>query len=438
MQAESFKPNNNILSLNRSKIGRQNLDNRDNVDTHNLLVFELGYTGHYPSYIRHLAQYWCEKELPGKLDIIVSPKFLQYHADVVDIAASCIARNLNFVPITPDEEASLIPRNSSIHRAFRSLQEWTLLCKYATLLNATQCLLLYFDSFQTALLLGTRLPCPFSGIYFRPTFHYSSFTHYLPSFKERLQHWREKFILPKILRHPQMQNLFCLDPFAVKHIEQFLSKAKIVHLPDPVQVDYVPVDQQEKFKERLGIEPSRKIFLLFGSLYDRRKGLEQLIEAISTIPPFLCQKLCLLLVGQLGVSETSLIKVRIAEISQSLPVQIIVCDEFVSDREVHLCFHSSDVILAPYQHHIGMSGILVQAAAAQKPILSSDYGLMGEITRRWQLGLTVDSTEPSEIAKGLIQFLLQSPQEFGNRARMKAFAEQNSVERFANTIFQYA
>lgn len=428
-----------MWNLSHPKDATQKFEYRNIDCDRKLIVFELGYTGHYPAYIQHLAKYWCEQELPGRLDIVVSPKFVQHHADVVDIASSCKHRSLNFVAITPDEEASLIPRKSSIHRAFRSFQEWHLLRKYATSLEATQCLVLYFDSFQAAVASGAKLPCPFSGIYFRPTFHYSDFTDYVPSLQDRVQQWREKFIiLPRVLRHPQLQNLFCLDPFAIKHIAQFPSKARAIHLPDPVQMYDVPEQHQlEKFKENLGIQPSRKVFLLFGALYDGRKGINQLLEAISTLSPTLCQKLCLLLVGQMGGGNESLIQKRIAEISQFLPVQIIIRDEFVPEQEVQLYFQSADVILAPYQRHVGMSGILVQAAAAQKPILSSDYGLMGGITRHWELGLTVDSTIPSEIAKGLTRFLLESTEKLSARTKMKAFAEQNFAEHFAGVIFQY-
>jgi len=438
MQSELFGSLGEIKWMSRTKGTRQEFEHRDiNVRDRKLIVFELGYTGHYPNYIQHLAKYWCEQELPGRLDIVVSPKFVQHHADVVDIASTYNQKSLKFVAITLDEEASLIPRKSSINRALRSFQEWNLLRKYATTLGATQCLLLYFDSFQAAVASGAKLPCLFSGIYFRPTFHYSDFTHYVPSLKDSLQQWREKYIiLPRVLRHPQLQNLFCLDPFVIKHIKQFASKAKVVHLPDPVLICSFSEQELEKFKQSLKIDPSRKVFLLFGALYDGRKGIHQLLEAISKLSPILCQKLCLLLVGQIGGTDKSPIQTRISEISQSLPVQIIVRDEFVPEQEVPMYFQIADVILAPYQRHVGMSGTLVEAAAAQKPLLSSDYGLLGAITRHWQLGLTVASTVPSEITKGLTRFLLESPEGFGDRNKMKAFAEQNSAERFANVIFQ--
>jgi glycosyltransferase involved in cell wall biosynthesis len=110
-------------------------------------------------------------------------------------------------------------------------------------------------------------------------------------------------------------------------------------------------------------------------------------------------------------------------------------DEFVPEEDVQLYYRSADIILAPYQRHVGMSGVLVNAAAAQKPLLCSNYGLMGEITRQWQLGLTVDSTSPDEIAKGLTEFLAKESV-LDNKSQMKAFAMANSTNNFAKKVFQ--
>lgn len=412
----------------------------------NLIIFELGYGGHYASYIRYLAEYWCQQKLSGTLNFIISPSFVEQHPNVIAIAKDYSSTSLNFMAIAPQEAAKLVARKNPLYRAIRSFQEWKLLGKYARQLKATHCLLLYFDSFQAAIVFsalassiasGARLPCPFSGIYFRPTFHYPSFLNYSPTKKEILQQIREKFIiLPRVMSHPQLANLFCLDPFVIKHMKQFQGLAKAIHLPDPVPIKEIEdVGKLAEFKQSLGIESDRQVFLLFGALYDRRKGLERVLEAISLLPPNLCSRLCLLLVGQIYLEDNPALAQQITEVVRKLPVQIIIRDEFVPEAEVQLYYHSADVILAPYQRHVGMSGTLVHAAAAQKPLLTSDYGLMGEITRRRQLGLTVDSTLPDEISKGLSRCLQELPEKLGDLRKMQAFAQQNSTTCFARSIF---
>ncbi len=404
-----------------------------------LMLFELALGGHYPGYIMHLVRYWCENNFVGSLDIVVIPEFLEKHADVVNVASTYGVKNLNFIAISPEELEALSPRDTSFSRARRYFQEWDLIYKYAEKLKSDHCLIMFFDTRQYPLALHNQLPCPFSSIYFRPTFHYDSFIDRVINWQERLQQLRERFLISRIMQHRQLQNLFCLDPFVVKHLAQFPGKVKSVFLPDPVCTydSYQP--EPEALRNSLGVKPNRQIFLLFGGLCGR-KGILQLLEATSLLTAELSQKLCILLVGPMGEDPNPQNKLKmdryIAEITRSQDVQIIVEDRFVPEREIQSYFQMADVILTPHQRHVGMSANLVRAAAAQKPLLSSDFGLMGEIARRYQLGLTVDSTVPQEIAEGLTQFLLKSPSQFGDRSQMQRFAEQNTAEKFAATIFQ--
>lgn len=402
-----------------------------------LMLFELSIDGHYPGYIQHLVRYWGEQELPGSLDIVVSPQFRKQNSDIVDSVQNYGSSNINFIPITPEEETVLNSNSSAFNRSFRAFQEWHLIYKYAVKLKPNHCLLMYFDTRQLPLALGAKLPCPFSSIYFRPTFHYDNFNDYVPGWKDRLQQWREKLLLSRIFKQPQLKTLFCLDPFVVKHLDKFSGKTKVVYLPDPVQVHQYSESHLKKLRKDLGIEPHRQVFLLFGAL-TRRKGIEQLLEAIHLLPPPLCQKLCLLLIGTLGSNQADKLQwqLQIAELSKSLPIQVVIRDQFVHECEIQAYFKISNVILCPYQRHVGMSAVLVRAATERKPVLAQSYGLMGEITRRHQLGLAVNSTAPREIVQGLTRFLLESPDKFCNHSTMKAFAEQNSAEKFAKIIFQ--
>ena len=401
-----------------------------------LMLFDLSIYGHHPSYIQHFINYWSQQELSGSLDIVVSQKFFQEHSNVVKQSAELKREDINFIAISQEEEAKLKPRNSSINRNVLAFQEWKLFCKYADLLKITQALIMYLDPYLLPLAVGMQPPCSFSGIYFRPTFHYPSFNNYIPSWKNRLQQLREKFILNQVLRNPQLKTLFCLDPFAVKHINNFESEARTIHLPDPVVLNTKNEYQLNNLRERLGIKSSKKIFLLLGAL-NGRKGIYQLLEAIQLLPSALCEQMCLVFVGEANPIDKALIKSKVAATCQAQPVQIIEHYEFVPEHEVQAYFQLADVVLAPYQRHVGMSGILLLAAAANKPVLSSNYGLMGEMVQRYQLGIAVDSTVPKEIAQGLQRCSNEALEELSDRNKMTLFAKQNTPERFASTIFQH-
>lgn len=400
-----------------------------------ILLFDLSVGGHHPGYIQHLIRYWGEQRLPGALDILVVQKFIQQHGEVVEAAQVYGQNRVNFITLTPEEEASLGDRSTLLKRRRRSWMEWQILAQYTHRLKSTDCLLMYFDTCQLPIFARQPLACPFSGIYFRPTFHYHHFTKNFLSQKDKWQQRWETFYLTQVLRHPQLTNLFCLDPFVLDHIQSFNDGTNFVHLPDPVQI-YGQLDQSaDQLKVHLGIDPSRQVFLLFGAL-DGRKGIQQLLEAVDQMPANLAHKLCLLLVGPISASIKEQVCSYINQLRLKLPVQIIAHDQFITDHEIEPFFQMTDVVLAPYQRHVGMSGILVRAACAQKPVLCSDYGLMGEITRRYQLGITVDSTQPQEIAKGLSHFLLGSTvSKTWDTSQMQCFAEQNTAEQFAQTIF---
>lgn len=408
--------------------GQTSNDNR-------LLLFDLSVGGHHPGYILHLIRYWQEHNLSGCLDIVVLPEFMEHHHDVVNEGKTSNQSQINFVPISSKERAELASRSSFLSRKKLSFQEWNLFCKYAKLLQSTQALLMYFDTYQLPILFGKSSPCPTSAIYFRPRFHYHEFNNYHYSSQERWHQKREKLHLALVLRQKNLKNIFCLDPFVIKYLKKFNTSVKSIYLGDPVKTYQNYALKPSEIRADLGIESNRKVFLLFGCL-SRRKGLDQLLEALSLLPATINHKICILLVGPISSSVKLKIKEHVELLHKNSAIQIVICDRFICDREIKPYFEVADFILAPYQRHVGMSAILARAAEAQKPVLSSDYGLMGELTRHYQLGLTVDSTVSSEIAQGITKLALSSPQEICDFKQMKAFAEQNNPQRFAEVIFQ--
>ncbi|MBW4467563.1 MAG: glycosyltransferase [Pegethrix bostrychoides GSE-TBD4-15B] len=417
-----------------------------------ILLFDLDYRGHHPGYLQHLIQYWLTQNLPGRLDVLVSRQFIEKHAGIVALAES--DARVQFVAISAEEQQQLVESADLEHsfwrRIQRAFQEWRLLQKYTRRLNSSYCLIMYLDTLllrfglqfclQFGLRFGlgssSRLSCAFSCIYFRPVFHYEQFPNYQPTIKERLWQARDRFCLTQLLRCPDLQQLFCLDPLAVEAMNQLaphlngLAPGKARHLPDPVQATATLDQDAASLRAKLGVEPERQVFLLFGML-SQRKGVYQLLAAIEQIAPALCQRLCFLLIGP---TDDPHLSAQVAQISMFRPVQIICQHNFLPDHEIQPYFELADVVLAPYQRHIGMSAILVRAAAAQTPVLSSDFGLMGEMTRRHQLGLAVDSADSEQLAAAI---QVAMTQQLGDPQRMAEFAAENQPELFTDTIFQH-
>ena len=400
-----------------------------------ILLFELSTGGHYPEYIGHLVSYWCEQKLSGSLYVVVVSQFLEQHSDVVAIPSNYQIDNVHFIPLTTEEQKTLKPYRAGIDRTLRACQEFNLLAKYAKQLESDRIFLPYFDTRMLSIALGKSLPCLFSGIYFRPSFHYPYLAKHHLSWQEKVQHLREKVTLSRVLKNNKLKTLYCLDPWAIKYINHIGKQEKAKYLPDPVKIHQNSSLDVASLKSKLGIDCSRQVHLLFGDL-NKRKGIEQILSAVLLLPEALVQKLCLLFVGSMSEANQLKLHEQKQELVKLLPIQIINYNQYVPEQDIQTYFAVADVILAPYQRHVGMSGILNRAAVAQKPVLSSDYGLMGEITLRYQLGLTVDSSNPQDIAEGLSKFLTEVPDQYCDYQQMASFARQNSVAKFASTIFQ--
>ncbi|MBE9028905.1 glycosyltransferase [filamentous cyanobacterium LEGE 11480] len=389
------------------------------------MLFDLMTGGHHAFYIKHIVHHWMAIERQENLYILVAPEFFSKHADVVESAVA--SENIYFVAVSPTEMATISNRQNLLKSMF---QEWKIYCQYARKFQITHALLMYYDLFQMPIALGGKSPCDFSGIYFRPTFHYPTFDNYQFSLSDYVRQLRQKLLLGLVLRNPRLKTLFSLDPFAVKHMKRLRGRARVAHLPDPMELHQVEQSEIVRVQQSLAIEPDRQIFLLFGSLHER-KGVQQVLDAMCLLPPEPAKKVCLVFVGKITSSNPDAILHQIAMIRQTTAVQIVVRDHFVPDQDVQTYFQLADFILAPYQRHVGMSGIVLQAAAARKPVLASDYGLIGQIVSDNNLGYLVDSSSPSAIAQLMTQCVSQldaRPYDFESSAML---IQQHDAKEFA-------
>lgn len=390
---------------------------------------ELETQGHHPSYVRNFAKTWLEHEIPGDLEFLVTRKFFQLHPDVVAYVRSLADHGLRIHSLTEAEETRM--ESISYLRYFHG---WKLFCQYAKSLNCDHGLVMYSDFFQLPMLVSQRSTCPFSIIYFRPTYHYQKLSNYQPSWKEKFRAARKKWLMARVLKLPRLERVYSLDTLAIEYMKQhFKTKASIEFLPDSFAIAPVSAACVDSLRSELGIDKSRKIFCLVGVL-DRRKGVRELLEAAMTIPESEGKRICVLLVGKLQSNQEQEVLALLKKLEQSSTIQVLLHNEFVPDTEIQKYYELSDVILTTYQKHMGASSALIRAALAKRPVLSSDYGLMGEIVRRRQMGLTIDTTQPEEIARGILAFLEDRPEYTLNQQYAAEMVQENSSARLAAAL----
>ena len=393
------------------------------------MLFDLDTDGHHSIYIQHLVEYWLRNRPMGRLFVVVSPSFVQTFPNIANVPKMSRAR---FIAVGNDEYDVVRKSQSKIARRYN---EWGLINRYARQLNADRCLIMYFDHLQLPFILGRKPPCPVSGIYFRPSFHYNSFPGYATTYASKLRQLIYWHMLVRVLTRPYLKNLFCLDPFGTRYIKKLIPEAKILPLPDPVQIYDSEHSSKERLKASLGVARTRRIFLLFGAI-TRRKGVYQVLKSLALLPRSVGERLCLMIVGPVKPAETARLLSQIDQLRKTSTVEIILQNGFVSDRCAEPYFQISDVVIALYQNHVGSSNVLLRAAATGRPVLASHFGLIGEMVRTYNLGITVDASAPPEIAKAVIALVEHDPTETFDYVAAKQLAAENSTNRFTHTLFQ--
>jgi glycosyltransferase involved in cell wall biosynthesis len=229
--------------------------------------------------------------------------------------------------------------------------------------------------------------------------------------------------------------IFTPDPYAAEEMNRLYKRArKAARLPEPVRV--IRDDAMtSRLMSKLSIEQGRRIFLFLGAMAEWR-GIRQLLQALQMIPEGTAKKLCLLLIGPSVPANREYVNQKLSELAGLLPMQIIREDRVIHEDELASYYQIADTVLILNPRHVGSSGNLLQAAGAQKPVLATDYGLIGKMIRDHRLGLAVDTTVPNEIAWGIRMFVEEPGNvEFDPRAAA-SLAAANTPEMYAQTLIE--
>lgn len=396
-----------------------------------LLLFDPFSGGHHAEHIRHVLRGWHVRyggTTQNRVTIAVAPELLTRHPDLLVLARE-LGQGAHFVEI--DETKALgngLLSSGLWHRR--------VLKRLIERIRPTHAFLLYLDHAQLALALGLRFafPVSLSGLLFRPSFHYNQYESQSPPVRERAQRLRKRLLLGAVLRNPHLSTVFTLDPSAAPAIGSLSRTASVVTLPDPIDPTSLHSGvAMSKVRAAYGVDEGRTLALLFGSLAER-KGIFTVLEALKLLPDHAAEQLTVLFAG----AARPEIHDRLQDAATQVrgPVQFILYDQFVPDDEIQDLVRASDLVLVPYQRHIGSSGVLIRAAVAGRPVLGQDYGIMGQQIIKHRLGRAVDSTRPEAIAATLEEFLA-APNDHFDATAARAFAERNTVEAYQKVLFDH-
>ncbi|EKE74334.1 hypothetical protein B30_01370 [Celeribacter baekdonensis B30] len=151
-------------------------------------------------------------------------------------------------------------------------------------------------------------------------------------------------------------------------------------------------------------ENGRKIVLVFGALTER-KGIFQTLDAWKLLGEDGRNKFILRFVGRLGADERARFMEKLATLRTETNAIIEIEDRFVTDEELACEVQHAAIILAPYQNHVGSSGVLHWAVAGKRPLIAQNTGLIGFQVDRYKLGLAVDCTNPQVLSRAISEWV---------------------------------
>ena len=232
---------------------------------------------------------------------------------------------------------------------------------------------------------------------------------------ERLRFWLAA-------RSSKIEKIFVLnDEDSARTFNTLYSTSKFRSLPDPVpSVDFSKV---KSVREELGVSPVEKLYLHFGGL-DGRKGTIDILKSIIASKKGELKDSCFVFAGRINKNTLNDFYDLLSVAKEK--TRILVFDQFCSyDFLWNLCY-SCDVILMPYHLTSLSSGILGYAAVFNKPVIGPDNGLIGNLIKKYELGISTQFPLKPEIYNNHI---------YNSEKGCSLYVITNSVKKFREEIF---
>lgn len=349
-------------------------------DKRPLALFEFGSWGHIPNYLRLIFEYWNRHEELGILHAVVGGELIANHPAVFERLNIGVQERIRISQITAEEEKVVRRFNvmergaehASSETSNKYLFMWSLIQSHLAKIDPHHALFMTLDDLMLPLCAGLRSATDFSGIFFRPFFQYQdAWAEATPSVGH-LRALPSRLLLNRFLRHPQLKYTFCIDETVADTIGDKVP-CRLVYLADPVRIPArsPALEEMRNLRRRLGIPDGKRVFLFFGDITER-KGLWNLFEAIPKLNDSDCAQMCVAIVGKTGAGTEARLGWEIGKLSARSSISFVQRLEYVSEDELSRWVAASDVILAPYNKHVGMSGVLLLAAAHARPVISQE------------------------------------------------------------------
>lgn len=386
-----------------------------------LLVLEPEADGHPLEWLLHLVGFLRETRPDAAVTFAVA-------AELFEPVEAAIGRDrgarLHVIALEPEETARCRHRNLAVSGFAR----WRVMRRYLRRTAADAGHFMGLDHLSLPLALGLGAGGRrVTGILFRPSVHYPEISDYRPSRRERLRDARKAALYRLMLRNPALTRVLTLDPYFASYARtHYGAGAKVAALPDPVcRPPATPAPDET---------PSNRFHLLMFGALTARKGVMQLLEALERVSDAVAARLAVVVAGRVEPALARPFAQSAERLARRPDLQFHAEQRWLGTDEIAALVAWSDAVLAPYQRFVGSSGVMLWAAAAGKPLVTQDFGLLGRLVIDHGLGIAVDCTDPAKLAAAIEILVERGTAHCFDPRRAAAFAAERTPRHFAAMI----
>lgn len=243
-------------------------------------------------------------------------------------------------------------------------------------------------------ILGTPFgKTPWVGITMRYSGHFPALG--VSRFHDRpLTEWVKAMITRRACSMPSLHLLFTIDR-SFCDLPDRISAAlpKLKYLPDPA--DFTQSMPRHQARQELNLPEAAMVVLVYGGI-GSRKGIEVLLGALAS--GLVSARVHLLIVGENAHSFLNHIGNSNPEFRGCIDSVVTVVDGYVSSRDESRAFAATDLVWLGYLDHDYMSGVLVLAGQARRPVVTGATGVAGYLARKYGLGEVMEKVDSRHAA----------------------------------------
>jgi hypothetical protein len=376
-----------------------------------MLIVEPNMSGHRMRYVSRIASHAVEL---GIHPIVATSQLGAEHGDFSQLPEGVERR----IGVLPDPAPS-----SLVRLQFQSLRAYQ---ELASQIDVGRILIPYGDTVdKAAALLGVG-PKSWDLLLMRSFFHHHAMG--VIGAPQGAGNTARALLFRRLLGQKNVRRILTIDELLPRFVKEagWPNPEKVLFVPDPAHA--APPADRESALRRLSLEDGVPTVLAYGAL-TLRKGIGDLIAAASAPGG---EAYRLLFVGKQHPETKELMEGPLAQTLRQSG-RLVEIDRYVDEADEADAFAVADVVWLGYIDFLGSSGVLVQAAQADRPVVGCAEGLIGWRTREFGLGPVLESRAPEAVLEAIKA--AQGLRDPASAARRASFAQANTESAFLDAVF---